>query len=94
LLAISAWIITILLFENELYILFRFGFQFNLFYSFIRKDASTTNMRNAIDTAEESNCNIKLEQIRPNSVKTKKPEQLPDFCQMLSPILPMDNVYR
>ncbi len=64
-------------------------FQFRLpiiicFALLICKDASATNMRDAIDTAQVNNRNIKLEQIRLNSVKTEKTRAIAEFLPNVS----------
>lgn len=48
------------------------------------KDASAINMRDAIDTAQVNNRNIKLEQIRLNSAKTEKTRAITEFLPSVS----------
>ena len=64
-------------------------FQFRLpiiicFALLICEDVSATNMRDAIDTAQVNNRNIKLEQIRLNSVKTEKTRAIAEFLPNVS----------
>ncbi|MSP34000.1 MAG: TolC family protein [Rickettsiales bacterium] len=48
------------------------------------EEASATNLRDAIDTAQANNRNIKLEQIRLNSVKTEKTKAIAEFLPNVS----------
>ena len=48
------------------------------------KEASATNLRDAIDTAQANNRNIKLERIRLNSVKTEKTKAIAEFLPNVS----------
>lgn len=48
------------------------------------EEASATNLRDAIDTAQANNRNIKLEQIRLNSVKTEKTRAISEFLPNIS----------
>jgi len=48
------------------------------------REASATNLRDAIDTAQANNRNIKLEQIRLNSVKTEKTKAIAEFLPNVS----------
>jgi outer membrane protein len=48
------------------------------------EEASATNLRDAIDTAQANNRNIKLEQIRLNSVKTEKTKAVSEFLPNVS----------
>lgn len=47
-------------------------------------EAFATNLRDAIDTAQANNRNIKLEQIRLNSVKTEKTKAIAEFLPNVS----------
>ena len=47
-------------------------------------DVFATNLRDAIDTAQVNNRNIKLEQIRLNSVKTEKTRAIAEFLPNVS----------
>ena len=47
-------------------------------------EAFATNLRDAIDTAQANNRNIKLEQIRLNSVKTEKTKAISEFLPNVS----------
>ena len=48
------------------------------------REASATNLRDAIDTAQANNRNIKLERIRLNSVKTEKTKAIAEFLPNVS----------
>ncbi len=48
------------------------------------EEAFATNLRDAIDTAQANNRNIKLEQIRLNSVKTEKTRAISEFLPNVS----------
>jgi hypothetical protein len=54
------------------------------------KEASATNLKDAIDTAQANNRNIKLEQIRLNSVKTEKTKAIAEFLPNVIANPPMD----
>ena len=47
-------------------------------------EASATNLRDVIDTAQANNRNIKLEQIKLNSVKTEKTRAIAEFLPSIS----------
>jgi len=49
-----------------------------------QKEALATNLRDVIDTAQANNRNIKLEQIRLNSVKTEKTRAIAEFLPSIS----------
>ncbi|MES2961495.1 MAG: TolC family protein [Pseudomonadota bacterium] len=51
---------------------------------FTYNDVLATNLRDAIDTAQVNNRNIKLEQIRLNSVKTEKTRAISEFLPNVS----------
>ncbi|NDB59447.1 hypothetical protein EB001_13500 [bacterium] len=64
-----------------------FQFRFPVIVCFVLltcHDVFATNLRDAIDTVQVNNRNIKLEQIRLNSVKTEKTRAIAEFFPNVS----------